>query len=243
LKDSLIPSGFDIVLSVLLSQIVIYAQSIYLHRCLAHHAITLHPAVRLAFRLSVWLLLGSDPREWVAAHRLHHRYADTEADPHSPLYEGLGAVTFQGSKLIKKACRDREQVDRLTKDLPPDLLERLPFGRRHAGIVLTLVVTALCIGPIDMLWVYVLAFAQILAGVGIVNGLGHLPGPDVSGHIGRNLRFFTLFTAGESLHKNHHASPARARLSVRRWDIDPGWWLIALLRRLGLAEIRLDALR
>ncbi|MGW1544015.1 fatty acid desaturase [Streptomyces sp. NPDC002309] len=233
-----LPSTTDIVLSVILSQIVIYGQSVYLHRCLAHHSVTLHPAVRFLFRLSIWLLLGSNPREWVAAHRLHHRHADTEGDPHSPLFEGLWAVTFRGSKLNRVACADRALVDRLTKDVPRDFVDRMPFGRRYGGIALTLVVFASWAGPVHTLWIYLLAFAQILAGVGIVNGLGHLPGPEISGHIGRNLRSFALLTAGESLHANHHASPASARLAARRGELDPGWWLISLLRRCGLAEVR-----
>ncbi|WP_073937877.1 fatty acid desaturase [Streptomyces sp. CB02400] len=232
------PSATDVILSVILSQIVIYGQSVYLHRCLAHHSVTLHPAVRFLFRLSIWLLLGSNPREWVAAHRLHHRHADTEEDPHSPLFEGLWVVTFRGSKLNRVACSDPALVDRLAKDVPRDFVDRMPFGQRYGGIALTLIVFATWAGPVHMLWIYLLAFAQILAGVGIVNGLGHLPGPQVSGHIGRNLRSFALLTAGESLHANHHASPANARLAARRWEFDPGWWLIFMLRHCKLAEVR-----
>lgn len=233
-----LPSLHVLVLSVVLSQITIFGQSVYLHRCLAHHSVSLHRSVRFGFRLSIWLLLGSSPREWVAAHRLHHSHADTEEDPHSPIFEGLFAVTFRGSKLNREACADRDEVNRLTKDLPTDFIERLPFGHRYGGITVTLVAFSLLIGPVDTLWVYLLAFGQILAGVGIVNGLGHLPGPAISGHIGRNLRALSLFTAGEALHENHHASPATACLAIRRWDLDPGWWFITLLRRVGLAEVR-----
>ncbi|PAZ13565.1 hypothetical protein CLM62_23920 [Streptomyces sp. SA15] len=233
-----LPSAMDVILSVILSQIAIYGQSVYLHRCLAHHSVTLHPSVCFLFRLSIWLLLGSNPREWVAAHRLHHRHADTEGDPHSPLFEGLFAVTFRGSKLNRAACADRAVVNRLTKDIPSDFVERMPFGRRYGGIALTLIFFSLCTGPLDTFWIYLLAFAQILAGIGIVNGLGHLPGPQVSGHIGRNLRSFALLTAGESLHANHHASPANARLATAKWELDPGWWFISFLRHVKLAEVR-----
>jgi stearoyl-CoA desaturase (delta-9 desaturase) len=233
------PSLGDIGVSVALAQSVFYLQSVYLHRCLAHSSVSLHPTVRRGFRILTWLLLGSDPREWVASHRLHHRYADVEGDPHSPIFAGLWNVSLRGTKLIKEACRDRERVARLTRDMPPDMFESFPSAvRRYGGIFISLGVLLVAFGPMAMLWTYALAYAQVLAGVAIVNGLGHLPGPAVTGHIGRNLPVVALFTAGESLHANHHAAPARTYLAIRRWELDPGWWLITGLARLGLAVPR-----
>jgi stearoyl-CoA desaturase (Delta-9 desaturase) len=229
-------SGSTLVVSVCISQIVFYAQSLYLHRCLAHRSVDLHPTVRLLFRLVIWLFFGSDPREWVATHRLHHRFADTDRDPHSPLIAGFWTVALRGSRLVKEACRDRAEVHRLTKDMPPDPLERMPFGRRYGGILLTFVVIVVAMGPLPALWVYVLAVSQILAGTAVVNGLGHLPGPEVSGHVGRNLPVFAPFTAGEALHANHHAKPGGSKLG-RNWrEVDPGWWAIQVLAFLRLAK-------
>ena len=39
---------------------------------------------------------------------------------------------------------------------------------------------------------------------------------------------------GEGYHNNHHAYPASARLSLRQGETDPGWWVLLLLKRLGL---------
>jgi sn-1 stearoyl-lipid 9-desaturase len=52
---------------------------------------------------------------------------------------------------------------------------------------------------------------------------------------GYNLRNLSLITFGESLHGNHHAFPRSARLALEDGQLDPGWWLIKLLQRLGLA--------
>jgi len=57
---------------------------------------------------------------------------------------------------------------------------------------------------------------------------------------GRNIRFTSLLTMGESWHNNHHAFPASARLGLFAGEWDPGWWVLALLRRAGLVwSIRL----
>ncbi|SFI37733.1 acyl-CoA desaturase [Jannaschia pohangensis] len=52
---------------------------------------------------------------------------------------------------------------------------------------------------------------------------------------GRNLPGLGLLTFGENWHGNHHAFPHSARLGVGAGQMDPGWWLVLLLERVGLA--------
>lgn len=52
---------------------------------------------------------------------------------------------------------------------------------------------------------------------------------------GRNIRWTSLLTMGESWHNNHHAFPGSARLGLYAGEWDPGWWMLMLLRRLDLA--------
>jgi fatty-acid desaturase len=51
---------------------------------------------------------------------------------------------------------------------------------------------------------------------------------------GRNIRWTSLLTMGESWHNNHHAFPGSARLGLYPGEWDPGWWVLAALRRVGL---------
>jgi stearoyl-CoA desaturase (delta-9 desaturase) len=39
---------------------------------------------------------------------------------------------------------------------------------------------------------------------------------------------------GEGWHNNHHAFPASARHGLDRLQLDPSWWVIRGLERLGL---------
>jgi fatty-acid desaturase len=60
----------------------------------------------------------------------------------------------------------------------------------------------------------------------------HIQGACVQGY---NVPFVSLFTMGESHHNNHHAFPGSARLAQEAGELDPGWWVLLALERLGLA--------
>jgi len=51
---------------------------------------------------------------------------------------------------------------------------------------------------------------------------------------GRNISFISLLTMGECWHNNHHAFPGSARLGLFPGEWDPGWWVLMLLRQVGL---------
>ena len=61
----------------------------------------------------------------------------------------------------------------------------------------------------------------------------HVEGAAAQGY---NVPFAALLTMGESWHNNHHAFPGSARLGLTRGQWDPGWWVLRLLERLGLAR-------
>jgi len=53
---------------------------------------------------------------------------------------------------------------------------------------------------------------------------------------GWNSLLLGTISMGEGWHNNHHTFPRSARIGIRWWELDPGWWLIAGLRALGLAH-------
>ena len=51
-----------------------------------------------------------------------------------------------------------------------------------------------------------------------------------------NLPGLGLLTYGECWHNNHHAFPESARIGLERGQLDPAWWIIAGLGKLGLTS-------
>ena len=45
-------------------------------------------------------------------------------------------------------------------------------------------------------------------------------------------------SAGEGLHNNHHQFPSAGKLSMRKTEVDLGWPVIRLLRKLSLAQVK-----
>lgn len=59
---------------------------------------------------------------------------------------------------------------------------------------------------------------------------------------GRNIRLTSILTMGECWHNNHHAFPGSAKLGLFPGEWDPGWWMLLVFRRFGLAwNFRLPA--
>jgi stearoyl-CoA desaturase (delta-9 desaturase) len=52
----------------------------------------------------------------------------------------------------------------------------------------------------------------------------------------RNNWWVALVSGGEGWHNNHHANPVSARHGLAWYEIDPNYWGIWLLSKLGLAR-------
>ncbi|MDX2189200.1 MAG: acyl-CoA desaturase, partial [Bacteroidota bacterium] len=67
----------------------LFVQTFFLHRYAAHQMFTMNKNWEKVFYILTWLFQGSSflsPKGYGIMHRLHHAYADTELDPHSPRY-------------------------------------------------------------------------------------------------------------------------------------------------------------
>ena len=221
-------------------QVALVLTTVYLHRTLSHRAVSVSPRVAMVMRVLLWVTTGIRPRQWVAVHRKHHAFADVEGDPHSPLLEGFAMVQFGNVSLYRRALKDGTVVQRYARDLPPDRWDRLFFDHAVLGLGLGTALLCLVLGP----WAGLLAaglhtVAYLLINAA-VNAVGHTFGTQPYDNRARNNQWLAWVAAGEGLHNNHHAAPTSARLALNRGEIDPGWWLIRLLQRRGLAVVRLD---
>ncbi|MDQ4070424.1 MAG: fatty acid desaturase [Actinomycetota bacterium] len=194
---------------------------VYCHRCLAHRAFRIHP--RLASMLATYfrVIVGTDPETWAAVHRLHHRYADTPLDPHSPVVRPPFAVLL-GSPFLFAQARRRVPAGS-------------PRGRRdlviRAGVVAFYL---LLFGPVQVLLMLTVHLVCYMGVMGLVNTVGHLygrkPHPDVPGY---DVALLAIPLLGHGYHNSHHAHPAAARTG----PLDPIWPLLQVLAVLRLVTL------
>jgi fatty-acid desaturase len=227
-----------ILYTLVVTHVTIVSVTVYLHRFSAHRALELHPGLQHFFRFWLWLTTGMVTVEWTAIHRKHHVTTETEDDPHSPRIHGLRAILFRGTEFYR-AGATADTVDRYGKGTPEDWLERNVYSRfLFTGLGIVAVADVVLFGSIgivvfgvQMLWIPFFA-------AGVINGVGHFWGyrnfecPDAA----TNIVPWGILIGGEELHNNHHTYPNSAKLSVRPWEIDLGWFWIRCFQLLGLAK-------
>ena len=234
-----------ILFTLAVTHVTIVSVTVFLHRCQAHRALELHPAVSHFFRFWLWLTTGMVTKQWAAVHRKHHARCETPEDPHSPRTHGISKVLLEGAELYRAAAADKALVEKFGHGTPDDWIERKVYTRHSVlGVYLMLVIDVLLFGvaglsvfAVQMLWIPITA-------AGIINGLGHYLGyrnydcPDAS----TNILPWGIIIGGEELHNNHHAFGSSAKLSSKWYEFDIGWMYIRILQVLGLATVRKVAL-
>jgi stearoyl-CoA desaturase (delta-9 desaturase) len=230
-----------VVYTLVVTHITIAGVTIFLHRCQAHRAVELHPAVSHFFRFWLWMTTGMVTKEWAAIHRKHHAKCETEDDPHSPMTKGLSTVVWRGADLYRDAAKDRELVDRYGHGCPDDWLERnLYTGRSALGVSIMLVINVALFGVVGAaVWAVQMMWIPFFA-AGVINGIGHFWGyrnfksPDTS----VNIFPWGILIGGEELHNNHHAHATSPKLSSKWYEFDIGWLYIRILESVGMAKPR-----
>jgi stearoyl-CoA desaturase (delta-9 desaturase) len=232
-----------VIAGLLVTQLATAVTTVYLHRGLAHRALTMSPVAALPCRFTIWITTGMRPREWVAVHRKHHAATDTEEDPHSPAVVGFWRVQLGNVGLYKRVASDAENTRKYARDIPVTRLDRLAFDYALAGLGVGIAILVVVMSLLGFpLWVGFLA-----AGIhavsyvmlsGAINAIGHRLGKQPYKNSATNGQMLALMTVGEGLHNNHHAAPTSARFSLHRSEIDPGWFLVRTLVALRLARLR-----
>jgi stearoyl-CoA desaturase (delta-9 desaturase) len=211
-----------------------------LHRYFSHRAFKCSPALRLALGIAGSMAGQGPVLFWAATHRRHHR---TAADPHAPL--GRGPAAFLRAHVGWLFEEHRYEPGREAPDLVRDsatvTAQRLYLLWFALGLVLPALlgcaIAGTWYGALEgLLWGGLLRVFAVHHATWSVNSLCHLFGaqPWQSRDNSRNLGWLALPTLGGSWHNNHHAFPASATTSLRRWQLDPSGWLIAAAEAAGL---------
>ena len=231
-----------VAVALALTHVTIAAVTIYLHRCQAHRALELHPAVSHFFRFWLWMTTGMVTKEWAAIHRKHHAKCETADDPHSPQIYGINRVLWAGVFLYVKESFNKETLERYGHGTPNDWIERNLYSRSAIyGVSLLLAIDLFAFGllPGALIWLTQIAWIPFWA-AGVINGIGHYFGYRSYGvaDASTNIVPWGILIGGEELHNNHHAFASSARLSSKWYEFDIGWMYICILESLGLATVK-----
>lgn len=224
------------------------------HRLLTHGSFKCSKWLERVFTFLGLCSLQDSPARWVAIHRKHHQYSDTQPDPHSPL------VTFLWGHMgwLVKENREFATLEMFEK-YAPDLIRDRFHRRLHAGnrwmvywaahvVVYFLVgmlvawlvsptpAEALRFGLSIFVWGVIVRTVYVWHITWAVNSASHLWGYRnyQTGEDSRNNWVVAMLTNGEGWHNNHHADQRSAAHGHRWWEIDLTYGTIKLLERLGL---------
>jgi stearoyl-CoA desaturase (delta-9 desaturase) len=216
----------------------------FFHRYLSHKTFQTSRIVQFVFVLIGTMSAQRGPLWWAAHHRYHHRFTDTEHDPHSSTYGFwyshlgwfLNDYNFATRKeVVKDWLKYPELVwlDRFSL-----IIVLLTAVSIYAlGEWLAVVYPSLATSGLQLLvWGFVVSTVLLIHATLCINSLAHLYGSrdfeteDQS----RNNLFLSIITLGEGWHNNHHYYAGSARQGFYWWQIDITYYLLKMMSWIGL---------
>ena len=207
------------------------------HRLLTHRGYKVPKAIEYFLAICGTMALEGGPVFWVATHRIHHQFSDKDGDPHTPrdgrwwahiVWMLVGNVTHCDTAMCAKYAPD------LAKD------RFLMWLSRYHWVPLTVLgILFLAFGGLPFLfWGIFFRVTMGLHATWLVNSATHIWGKKrfATRDDSKNNWWVALITFGEGWHNNHHAHPVSARHGLRWYEIDPNFYGIWLLSKLGLAK-------
>jgi stearoyl-CoA desaturase (delta-9 desaturase) len=205
-------------------------------RLLTHRGFVCPRWMRRLLALMGCAALQGGPAWWVSVHRRHHRAADRDGDPHSPL-EGF----FHGHVgwIMRRDERDAADPRQLVPDVSGDDPWMRVMDRGRLFILPWLLSGFFCFalaGWRGVLWGTIIRTLVLWHVTWSVNSVCHRWGrrPNETRDESRNVWWVGLLSLGEGWHNNHHARPAAAVHGWRWYQIDVSGYVIRLMARLRL---------
>ena len=227
----------------------LFFQTFFLHRYAAHQSFTMSKTIERITYILTWLFQGSNYLSaygYGVMHRMHHAYADTEKDPHSPKYdENIFAMMWRTKSIYQNINKKKINVDkRFIKNVPQWYrFDRIASSKISRTIwIILYFIFFLKFASVWWLWLFfpVILFMAPIHGA-IINWFGHIYGysnfkiKDTS----KNLLPFDFLMMGEAYHNNHHKHGNRANFGGVRWhEIDPTYYIMKVLNKLGIIKLK-----
>ena len=226
----------------------LFFQSFFLHRYAAHQSFQMSRLGEKICFILTWVTQGSNYLSaygYGVMHRMHHAYADSEQDPHSPKYDASPFAMMWRTKNIYTAINKKLIVidEKFTKNVPQwtrfDKFASSWGSRLLWGAGYTLFIFYFATEWWH--WLF-LPMAYLMAPIHgmIINWFAHKYGyvnfkvNDTS----KNLLPVDILMMGEGYHNNHHQHGGRANFGGVRWhEIDFTYVIMLVLDKLKLISI------
>ena len=218
--------------------------------CLGYHRLLTHGSFKTSGPVKfIFALLGGISGEgsalvWVSNHRKHHAFSDQEGDPHSPRDGGFWAHMlwlFPYHSSADVTARVARWAPDLERDRGIRFLHQT-FLLWHFLIGAALLTAGWSLYDRDvgiswLLWGLAMRMVIVFHITWFVNSATHIWGYRnyETSDDSTNLWWVGLLAFGEGWHNNHHAHQRMAAHGHKWWELDPTYWVILALERLGLA--------
>ena len=207
------------------------------HRLLTHRGFKAPKWLEYTLSTLATMSMQDSPDKWVATHRIHHKFTETDKDPHSTK---PGFWWAQIGWVVWGTAQDHDQ--KTLERYVPDLLKDKGHALISRFYFIPIIVSAFILFAIGG-WTMVVwgVFARVVVGwhtTWFVNSLSHIYGqrPHETGDDSTNNWFVALLTFGEGWHNNQHAFPTSARHGLKWYQFDMNWIAIRILEKLGWAK-------
>ena len=226
----------------------LFFQTFFLHRYAAHEAFTMNrftEMVFFVFTLIFFCLFYLSAYGYGVMHRMHHAFADTEDDPHSPKYDETIWNMMWKTKTIYSDIANRKLIPekRFTEGVPTwepfDRFARSWPSRIFWGAIYIAIYAQFA----THWWLWLLLPIQFLMSPvhgAIINWFAHKYGYRnfEVGDTSMNFLPVDFLMMGESYHNNHHKYGSRPNFGGIRWhEIDPTYQVIKVLNKLKIIQI------
>lgn len=201
--------------------------SITLHRFYSHKNFKFkNEALRYLFT-AIGILSGrGSPLGWVYIHRLHHRHADTESDPHGPKSIGFRLFGFKPIDAAEKQMKPFLVKDMLTK-------EHLFIHNYYLVFVFAFMLFLLVIDFQVLYFFYVVPLLGIQFSQNCFNYFAHKYGYRNHNTKDDSTNNFILWPLiwGDAWHNNHHNNLAKFSTKEKWWEFDPAMFIAGVIKK------------
>jgi len=206
------------------------------HRYFAHRAFKMTRGAQFVWTFIATAAMQKGPLWWAGHHVTHHKFADREGDPHSPIISGFYHAHL--GWFLNDLRHDKVPTNNpVVRDFGK--YPEIRFLDEHYWLPpLLLAVAMYLIGGLQWLaWGFLLPTTTLAHATFAINTINHLYGSRRFDTVdeSRNNVFTAIFAAGEGWHNNHHRYQRAARNGFYWYEVDPTWYMISAMSWVGLA--------